>query len=184
MYIDVKLLQGYKEPLLYSCPDEWASCKLIGSIVMVPLRATKVHGFVIATHTEKPACTRSFTVKQALSIEPFPHDEYYLPFIKQLATYYQVDELFCIKRIKHFLGQKEVTLDTCVATGIHDEHNYTPVTLTQEQQFVVDSIEPHIITPCYAPSLLHGVTGSGKTEVYKKLIQATLDSGNSRFVIA
>jgi primosomal protein N' (replication factor Y) len=180
MYIKVKLLQAYTEPLLYSCPDEWASDKLIGSIVMVPLRTTKVHGFVTATYNEKPPCNRAFTIKQALSIEPFPHDIHYLPFIKQLATYYQVDELFFIKRIKHFLGQKEVLLDSCFSSiDVHNKYDYRNVILTQKQQFIVDSIVPHITAPCYAPALLHGVTGSGKTEVYKKLIQTTLDSGET-----
>lgn len=183
MYIEVKLLQGYTEPLLYSCPDEWTSCKLVGSIVTVPLRTTKVHGFVIAAYTEKPACSRTFAVKQALSIEPFPADTHYLSFIKQLATYYQVDELFCIKRIKHFLGQKEVPLDTCFSKDITNEHTHKHVILTEEQQYVVDSITPHINTPCYTPALLHGVTGSGKTEVYKKLIQAALDSGKTAVLL-
>ena len=27
MYIQVKLLQGYQEPLLYSAPDEWATAQ-------------------------------------------------------------------------------------------------------------------------------------------------------------
>jgi primosomal protein N' (replication factor Y) len=183
MYIQIKLLQGYKKPLLYSCPDGWDLYNLVGSIVTVPLRTTKAYGIVVAAYREQPEHSTGFTVKQALSIETLPHDKHYLTFIKQLAAYYQVDELFYIGRIKHFLGQKEVTIDTCLPHDIQDTHDHGCVTLTQEQQYIVDSVANHIKSQCYAPSLLHGVTGSGKTEIYKKLIQTALDSGKSAVLL-
>lgn len=43
--------------------------------------------------------------------------------------------------------------------------------LTSEQLAVVEHIKPLISNPLFSPTVLHGVTGSGKTEVYKKLIE-------------
>lgn len=79
MYILVKLLQGYQEPLLYSAPDEWATEKLIGSIVTVPLRTTLVPAIITESYQHKPITERTFTIKQATSLEAFPHDTHYLP---------------------------------------------------------------------------------------------------------
>ena len=53
------------------------------------------------------------------------------------------------------------------------------VVLTQEQQTVTERILPLISKPRYAPMLLHGVTGSGKTEVYKKIIQKAVYTNKS-----
>ena len=44
------------------------------------------------------------------------------------------------------------------------------IQLTQEQQVITDFLKPRISQSMYTPTLLHGVTASGKTEVYKQLI--------------
>lgn len=178
MYILVKLLQGYQEPLLYSAPDEWATEQLVGSIVTVPLRTKLVPAIITESYQHKPTTERAFTIKQATSLEAFPHDAHYLPFIKQLAAYYQIDELFCIKRIKQFLTQKEQPIEHRSYTAAQ-HHESSTVQLTPEQQIIIDALNPYINTPSYMPSLIHGVTGSGKTEVYKKLISATIEAGKS-----
>ena len=178
MFIQVKLLQGYQEPLLYSAPDAWGEQPLVGSIVTVPLRAKLVPAFITAAFKEKPETARPFAIRQAESLEAFPHDPHYLSFVKQLADYYQVDELFCIKRIKQFLTQKELPVDQLQKHGEQD-NNINVVHLTPEQQLIVDSITPSIVNPQYMPALIHGVTGSGKTEVYKKLIATTIQEGKT-----
>jgi hypothetical protein len=50
MYIQVKLLKGFKEPLLYKIPEDWsvAADTLIGAIVQVPLKNHTTHGLVVA----------------------------------------------------------------------------------------------------------------------------------------
>lgn len=57
------------------------------------------------------------------------------------------------------------------------------VTLTPEQQQSVDAILPHLDAGTFKSFLIHGVTGSGKTEVYMRLIQHTLQLGKSALVL-
>lgn len=58
-----------------------------------------------------------------------------------------------------------------------------PEALTDEQQIVVEEILAAVRGGGYAPFLLHGVTGSGKTEVYLQAAAATLARGRSVLVI-
>ena len=59
-----------------------------------------------------------------------------------------------------------------------------PLTLTQEQQEALTAILQALDTPGTPPPLLlHGVTGSGKTEVYLQAIQTVLDSGKTALVL-
>lgn len=50
----------------------------------------------------------------------------------------------------------------------------SPPVLTVEQNAIVDEISPYITDHKFQPFLIHGVTGSGKTEVYIRLIERAL----------
>lgn len=58
-----------------------------------------------------------------------------------------------------------------------------PLSLTKEQQKALDEIYPALESHEYKPFLLHGVTGSGKTEVYLQAAAKTLACGRSVLVI-
>ena len=55
--------------------------------------------------------------------------------------------------------------------------------LTDEQRQVVDAVEGSIAAQCYAPILLQGITGSGKTEVYLRCLETVLANGRSGLVL-
>ncbi len=170
MFIQVQLLNGFPKPLWYQQPDEWQRCSLIGSIVHVPLRNQRVAAIVIAQQEQSPAV--SFTIKHALQREPMPTDPHYQTFIRQISSYYQTKSFHFIKRIKQFLMQKETK--TIHDTNTTDYKPAASITLTQEQQQVINSLTPYVIKPIYHPAVLHGVTGSGKTEVYKQLMHTAI----------
>lgn len=50
-------------------------------------------------------------------------------------------------------------------------------TLTQEQQIAFDTIQERLIQPTPGVVLLHGITGSGKTEIYLQTIDKVIESG-------
>ncbi len=55
--------------------------------------------------------------------------------------------------------------------------------LTGEQQAAVDAVSTAIAAGGYAPFLLDGVTGSGKTEVYLRCLEIVLEAGGSGLVL-
>jgi primosomal protein N' (replication factor Y) len=57
------------------------------------------------------------------------------------------------------------------------------LTLTEEQQQVVDRIKIAIDKNEFQPFLLHGVTGSGKTLVYIHIIQHCLTIGKTTLIL-
>jgi len=59
----------------------------------------------------------------------------------------------------------------------------SPPKLTPEQVDVLKKIVPKIHKGEYAPFLLHGVTGSGKTEVYLEGVAASLQKGRGAIVL-
>jgi primosomal protein N' (replication factor Y) len=93
-------------------------------------------------------------------------------FIQKLSLYYQIDPLSCITRIKYFVEHKEK--ENAHRQKPKPSHTAREVQLTHEQQAVVEYICPAIINPTYTPTVIHGVTGSGKTECYKEAIKAAL----------
>jgi primosomal protein N' (replication factor Y) len=133
----------------------------------VPLKQQRQTAWVVQEYQEKPSAI-TFAIKDILAIEQFPTDTYYLPFIKQLSAYYCIDPIHFIKRIRHFVEQKAIDTDNLFTSKAHSAHQ-VPM-LTNEQLAVFDFLAPHISSPAYTPTLLHGVTGSGKTEIYKQLI--------------
>ncbi|MGM0380832.1 MAG: replication restart helicase PriA [bacterium] len=64
---------------------------------------------------------------------------------------------------------------------IEPEAETTPPELTGEQEDIVDSVSPG--EPGFESHLIHGVTGSGKTEVYFRLVEKTLRTGRTALVL-
>jgi primosomal protein N' (replication factor Y) len=168
MYIKVKLLKGFKEELTYHVPVHYTVHE--GSLVTVPIRTKTAPALVIACmlRLHEPV---SYIIKDIVAVEPFPHDPHYVPFVEQLSRYYQLDQLTLVGRLRQFLNQKETATELPESSATHEP---MLTCLTPEQQTVVDFVTPYIKQPSYMPTLLHGVTGSGKTEVYKKLIIETI----------
>ena len=58
-----------------------------------------------------------------------------------------------------------------------------PPTLNAAQRAAVDTLVAALSAGVYAPHLLHGVTGSGKTEVYLHVIASAIDQGRRALVL-
>jgi primosomal protein N' (replication factor Y) len=180
MFIQVRLLTAFSRPLWYKVPAQ-LPLPIIGTLVDVPVRNKITSALVVTTQMDMPHV--SFAIKEIGSSHPFPADTCYFAFVEQLSNYYQLEPVTFIKRIRHFVESKELA-ETDMPLATNQGISYKkPVQLTGEQQSVCDFILPHIINPTYAPTVLHGVTGSGKTEIYKMMMQKGIELGKSTLLL-
>lgn len=89
--------------------------------------------------------------------------------VKRLASQ-QVVELFQVE-------QKRAVVSASLLVA------QPPPVLNQAQQHALVHIETKLAVPDGQPILLHGVTGSGKTEVYMRAIAAALRAGKSALIL-
>lgn len=65
----------------------------------------------------------------------------------------------------------------------HYEETSKEITLTGEQRTVVDKIMTFLDQGIFKTFLLHGITGSGKTQVYLEIMKKTIQKGKSALVL-
>lgn len=165
MFVQVKVLKGFPKPLWYAVPAALAPRCKSGVLVRVPLRKKIITAVIERVAKNRPPF--SFEFREIIDFESMPADILYLQFIKRLAHYYHIHYIVLLKRLHIFLKKTEIKQDSLYQPT---KQILPHVQLTQEQQTVVEQILPNIINATYYPILLHGVTGSGKTEIYKQLI--------------
>ncbi len=102
-----------------------------------------------------------------------------------------------VKEIRYFTGVSSSVIDTLCKKGlvhIYDEETFridnravdqslSPVILSDEQQTACDNLYREYLDALPHVSLLYGVTGSGKTSVFIKLIERVIDDGRGIIVM-
>lgn len=143
---------------------------------------------------------------QQLAVLAIPAEEamaLVTPRRKSAPIRYAVVELLCAigsapsKELCYFTGASSATLRSLAQKGIitleHQEilrrvshepvEPAAPVVLNEEQSSAFHALDEMSCAGTAAGALLYGVTGSGKTQVYIKLIQQVLDRGRTAMVL-
>lgn len=175
MYVQVRLSQGYREPLLYKVPTHLQFSIHRGALVKVPLRNQVIGAFVEQVLDELPKDI-TYQIRELAAAERVVHDVHYLPFIEKLSAYCALQPHDLLKKTASFLQQPDLKRKIANITKSHVLEKdviieqKTENFLTQDQEKIYQAILPALLESKYIATLIHGVTGSGKTEIYKKLI--------------
>lgn len=177
MFITVRLLNNFSKELTYAVPVDLQQQVYRGTLVQVPLQRRLESAIVVGI--EPHDRVYSFKIRAIDSIFPFPVDQTYRQFATSLAAFHQIDSLYLFKRVKNFLTETEDS----VAIDSDEVFQSKHVQLTDEQIAAYQSVQADLDAQRYQVTVLHGVTGSGKTEVYKKLCTAVLASGKCAMLL-
>lgn len=176
LLIDVLVNRSGRDAIFtYSVPRELADDLENGQVVRVPVKDRLATGVVWA----KPAVSRRRAHVTYKPISKIVHSELkLLPYQRELANW-MADQfvaslsscVFCFLPIT-LKPPKDTSQDTPAPSPIHTSYlipHTSKLRLTTEQMKALE-----IIKSSKKPTLLHGVTGSGKTEVYLQYAQTLM----------
>ena len=153
-----------------------------GSLVVVPFGRTRKVGVVIAeAGTSKVSPTRLRDVESVVEdVPPFREDE--LELFEFCAGYYQrpLGEVIAAS-LPPRLRQVRRRAVAASPPGEQSPRFVAPLPLNAEQRAVLETIRAG--ADGFHPVLLHGITGSGKTEVYLHLVADALARGRQALVL-
>jgi primosomal protein N' (replication factor Y) len=150
----------------------------VGQLVRVPFGNREVLGVVWGVHTTAPKTLSTHTLRQVIAVleAVAPLSAHWLQLVQFTAHYYQrslgevamaalppqLRDLTPVQLARRF--KKQVTPPETLATALQ-----SPWPLSEQQAEVLSQM-----TEGSGPFLLHGATGSGKTEVYLQAVARCL----------
>ncbi len=184
MYADILINHPYarsQESLSYEVPEvflEQGSEEAIkvGDGVLVPFQRGEQVGIVIRLHDEKPDF-KTRPIKAFLEEKELISD-WQMQLAEWISEYYFCSRLDVLKSMlpKHIWRKPKQKRKAPKATTKQSKKAvWHP--LTPEQEQVIQGI----LKDKPAVSLIHGITGAGKTEIYKNLIKDTIEKVNKPY---
>ncbi|MBI4352879.1 MAG: primosomal protein N' [Candidatus Omnitrophica bacterium] len=168
----------------YRVPDSLREKIQIGKRVFVFVRSRRMVGYVVGL-SPTPLVQEVRDVDSVIDEEPILN-EHFLKLTRWMSEYYlcswgQAIEAVLpapFKRGKTFMKSRSKPL----CGGLETIHP-APLTLTEEQAHAFGQIQERVQKRQSQVFLLHGVTGSGKTEIYMHLIGGLLKESRGSIVL-
>jgi primosomal protein N' (replication factor Y) len=177
-YWSVAVDAPLNEPLTYLAPKELSDQLKRGLLVNVPLGKRSVKGLLLSPTHQVP----EFTIKPIQDIDPEYQSlpEYFIKWLEWMAQYYMHPVGSVASSAYPPLRRKEKQRKSNRPPVVPILENLQPPELTPEQAKVFAGISK---STGFSTHLLFGVTGSGKTEVYLRLLEETLKKGKQGLVL-
>jgi primosomal protein N' (replication factor Y) len=182
-FAHVALPLPLRQTFAYRVPDALAARAVLGAQVSVPFRGRTKRGFVVGL---SGTCDLA-RVSELSGVLPVPPlSAHLLDLARWIAGYYlaPLGEVLAAALpggLEGFAGSR-------ARRGAEEERTMTlplpeSVRLTREQGAAVREVAEAVGRGGFAPLLLHGVTASGKTEVYLRAAHAARESGGQTLVL-
>ena len=168
-------------PLLYSIPNHLNL--QIGDVVEIELKKSRTWGIIKNFCMEIPENISENSLKQIsgkIISSPIFKNKKKTAFLKWLSQYYIYPFPKIIKQIYSPVISNKNTLIGNSDPKFHDDSENFPErssTLNSDQKKVVSSIKKRWGKKNFSPTLIYGVTGSGKSEVFASLCRDVISSG-------
>lgn len=189
-FANIVINRPIQGPFTYSIPDSLREDIRIGSIVKVSFGKKIMSGYVVGFR-EESTIQNIKPILELVSKKIFVKEDI-LKLTKWISEYYysSLGEAISIA-IPSVLKLKKKNKTQKIRKqkpGTDLEESYTDgssehLAPTQEQRQAIDSITGCLDKKMHKVFLLHGVTGSGKTEVYLQAISYALEKGLSSIVL-
>ncbi len=172
MIASVLVFRGAPDCYTYDIPDSLRQAIQLGSPVKVPFGAGQTDGIVVDIAADET----TIPLKPIKAIDPkrptTRPDQ--INLMNWFRAYYITTPYKAFQTVigKQTIRKLPETVDTPVSTS--------PIRYTLDQQHAIDTIMGH---SGYQEFLLHGVTGSGKTEIYLRLVSDQLCNGKQAIVL-
>lgn len=156
----------------YSVPAEMAPLIQVGQRVEVLFRGKSRLALVISINSEEPGF-KTLPIKRLLDTAPLTPG-YALEIAAWMADYYACS----INEALHLFVPPGIK-PSPYEYQLNDQPPFYP--LNKEQKVIYQSIRKNLNT--FYPALIYGVTGSGKTEVYRHLVKDVVEAGKQAVIL-
>ncbi len=177
MFLEVALNLPINRTFTYRKPKEITD-SIIGCRVIVPFKGRTLKAVVIKETNEEPKTFKALPINAIIDNEPIATEKEF-ELAKWMSEYYFCsfgEALFsCLPAGSPSKREKKVKPIEAKKTEYHD--------LNEEQEYALKEILNDLHLEKKSSFLLHGVTGSGKTEIYLQAIKETLKLGKQAIII-
>lgn len=165
------------EPLTYKAPSDLSLQR--GQMVRVPLGKRQALGLLLGPAEKAPEGLQLKSITE-VETEYAPLPEHFIRWIEWLSRYYLYPPGQTAMLAYPPLKKQTKERKSKKAPVIPQVEMSTPPTLTDEQRHCIEAI---LQEKGFQTHLVFGVTGSGKTEIYLRLLEQTLAEGKSGLVL-
>ncbi len=195
MFLHVAVPRPLEDLFIYRCPPELEDQACAGKRVIAPFGKQKITGYIIETSKELPVHQSgritAEEIKPVYSIlDPDPLiDETMLSLCKWASEYYMFPIGMVLKTAFAGIPEGKAAAASKKKFNIPDSFREecddvtVPPSLTAPQKDVLVKLSDSIVGGGFAVHLLHGITGSGKTEVYMSALEEVVKRGRRGIVL-